>query len=86
MNRMEGTDEDKAGQLLAAVFQMVRNVKEREDQLKKQVEKLILQIDETRRKQEFEEITSTDFYADLKEQAKRLRAQRAEQQLREGGF
>ena len=84
MNRMEGTDEDKAGQLLSAFFQMVRNVKEREYQLKKQVEKLILQIDESRRKQEFEEITSTDFYADLKEQAKRLRAQRAAQQGEEG--
>jgi len=80
LSRTEGTDEDKASQLLSAFFQMSRNVRDREDQLKKQVEKLILQIDETRRKQEFEEITSTDFYADLKEQAKKLRAQRAAQQ------
>ncbi len=80
LDRTEDTDEDKAGQLLSAFFQMVRNVKDREDQLKKQVEKLTLQIDEARRKQEFEEITSTDFYADLKEQAKKLRAQRFAQQ------
>ncbi|HUH95793.1 MAG TPA: cyclic nucleotide-binding domain-containing protein [Anaerolineales bacterium] len=80
VSRAEGTDEDKASQLLSAFFQMVRNVKDREDQLKQQVERLILQIDEARRKQEFEEITSTDFYADLKEQAKKLRAQRAAQQ------
>jgi CRP/FNR family cyclic AMP-dependent transcriptional regulator len=80
ISRAEGSDEDKAGQLLSAFFQMVRNVKDREDQLKKQVEKLILQIDEARRKQEFEELTSTDFYADLKEQAKKLRAQRAARQ------
>ncbi|HUI88285.1 MAG TPA: cyclic nucleotide-binding domain-containing protein [Anaerolineales bacterium] len=80
LSRAEGTDEDKASQLLSAFFQMVRNVKDREDQLKKQVEKLTLQIDEARRKQEFEEITSTDFYADLKEQARKLRAQRAAQQ------
>ena len=83
MKRAEGTDEDKAGQLLSAFFQMVHNVKDREDQLKKQVEKLTLQIDEARRKQEFEEITSSDFYADLKEQAKKLRAQRAAQQGKE---
>jgi CRP-like cAMP-binding protein len=83
MSRAEGTDEDKASQLLSAFFQMVHNVKDREDQLKKQVENLILQIDETRRRQEFEEITSTDFYADLKEQAKKLRAQRAAQQQNE---
>jgi CRP-like cAMP-binding protein len=83
MSQAEGTDEDKASQLLSAFFQMVHNVKDREDQLKKQVENLILQIDETRRRQEFEEITSTDFYADLKEQAKKLRAQRAAQQQNE---
>jgi CRP-like cAMP-binding protein len=74
--RVEGSDEDKAGQLLSAFFQMVRNVKAREDDLKQQVEKLALQIDEARRKQEFEEITGTDFYANLKEQARKLRAQR----------
>ena len=77
MSRTEGTDEDKASQLLSAFFQMTRNVRDREDQLKKQVERLTLQVDEARRKQEFEEITSTDFYADLKVKAKKLRAQRA---------
>jgi CRP-like cAMP-binding protein len=74
--RAEGTDEDKAGQLLSAFFQMVRDVKAREDELKHQVEKLTLVIDEARRKQEFDEITNTDFYANLKEQARKLRAQR----------
>jgi len=55
---------------------MARNVREREEKLKLQVEKLTLQIDEARRKQEFEELTSSDFYANLKEQAKKLRDQR----------
>lgn len=70
------TDEDKASQLLSAFFQMVRSVKAREDNLKQQLERLSLEIDEARRKQEFEDLTSTDFYANLKEQAKKLRAQR----------
>ncbi len=70
------SDDDKATELLSAFFQMVRSVKAREDDLKQQLEKLTLEIDEARRKQEFEEITGTDFYANLKEQAKRLRAQR----------
>ena len=70
------TDDDKAAQLLSAFFQMVRSVKAREDALKLQLERLSLEIDDTRRKQEFEEITQTDFYANLKEQAKKLRAQR----------
>lgn len=73
------TEEDKAGQLLSAFFHMVEGVKEREDNLKKQVEKLSLQIDETRRKQEFEELTGTDFYANLKAQAKMIRQQRKDQ-------
>lgn len=74
------SDDDKAAQLLSAFFQMVRSVKAREDNLKQQLERLTLEIDEARRKQEFEEIVSTDFYANLKEQAKRLRAQRAASQ------
>ncbi len=76
----EGTDEDKAGQLLSAFFQMVRSVKAREDELKMKLEKLTIEIDEVRRKKEFEEITGTDFYANLKEQARKLRAQRSAHQ------
>ncbi len=72
------SDDDKATELLSAFFQMVRSVKAREDDLKQQLERLTLEVDEARRKQEFEEITGTDFYANLKEQARKLRAQRME--------
>jgi len=68
--------EDKIEQLQAEFFAMVKEVREREEELKKQVQKLSLQIDEKKRKLEFEEITSSDFYANLKEQAKNLRDQR----------
>jgi CRP-like cAMP-binding protein len=74
------SDDDKAAQLLSAFFQMVRSVKAREDDLKQQLERLTLEIDESRRKQEVEEIINTDFYADLKERARQLRAQRAASQ------
>jgi len=70
------TQEDRAKQFLSEFFKMARNVRAREEKLKQQVEKLTLQIDEARRKQEFEELTSSDFYANLKEQAKKLREQR----------
>ena len=73
-----GTEEGRAGELLAAFFQMVKGVKAREDNLKQQVQKLTLAIDEARRKQEFEELTSTDFYANLKAQAKKLREGRTD--------
>ncbi len=73
------TDNDKAAQLLSAFFAMVRKVKAREDGLKQQLEKLTFEIDQARRKQEFEEITGTEFYAKLKEQAKMLRQKRAQE-------
>lgn len=57
---------------------MVHSVKAREDGLKQQVEKLTFQIDQERRKREFEEITSTDFYAKLKEQAQTIRKKRSQ--------
>ena len=73
-----GDQDRKISQLLAEFFAMVRGVKEREDNLKKQVEKLTIQIDQERRKKEFEEITNTEFYSKLKVQAKALRAQRTD--------
>lgn len=74
------SNEDKASQLLSAFFQLVQGVKGREDELKQQLQKLTLEIDEVRRKQEFEELTSTDFYANLKAQAAKLRQQRLDNQ------
>jgi CRP-like cAMP-binding protein len=76
MKPSDASDDDKATQLLSAFFTMVTRVKEREDGLKLQLEKLTFEIDQARRKQEFEEITSTEFYAQLKEQAKTLRQKR----------
>lgn len=77
-NGQKVSTQDKVGQLLTEFFSMVQGVKEREEELKQQVKKLTLQIDDAKRKKDFEEITSTDFYANLKEQAKKLRAQRTD--------
>ncbi|MBI3163099.1 MAG: cyclic nucleotide-binding domain-containing protein [Anaerolineales bacterium] len=71
-----GTDDDKAAQLLSTFYSMVRKVKAREEGLKQQVEKLAFEIDQERRKKEFEEITGTEFYARLKEQAQTIRRKR----------
>jgi CRP-like cAMP-binding protein len=72
------TEEDKTNQLLSAFVSMVKGVKAREENLKQQVEKLTLAIDETRRQQEFEELTGTDFYSNLKAQAQKIRQQRTD--------
>jgi len=62
--------------LMAEFTAMVQDVRQREEELKKQVQKLTLQIDEKKRKRAFEDITNSDFYAQLKDQAKNLREQR----------
>lgn len=77
INNNDLDQDDKASQLLSAFFTMVKKVKEREDGLKLQVERLSFEIDQERRKREFEEITGTEFYSRLKEQAKQLRQKRA---------
>lgn len=71
-------DEYKAGQLLSAFFKMVEEVKAREDQLKQEVRKLTLEIDEARRKQQVQEVIGTEFYANLRSEAARLRKERME--------
>ncbi len=68
----------EAEKLLAAFFKMAQEVKAREDQLKQEVRKLMLEIDESRRKQQVEEVTGSDFYAHLKDEAARLRRERME--------
>ena len=72
----KGGEQEKVAQLMVEFITMVREIREREEELKKQVQKLSLQIDEPTRKQAVEAITSTDFYANLKDQAKKLREQR----------
>ncbi len=66
----------KAEKLLSAFFKMAHDVKAREDELKQEVRKLRLEIDEARREQQVQEVTGTDFYAHLKDEAARLRKER----------
>lgn len=76
VDNITGSDDAKAAQLLSAFYSMVKNVKAREENLKQELERLTFEIDQERRKKEFEEITGTEFYARLKEQAKTLRQKR----------
>jgi hypothetical protein len=70
------SEQGKIKRLMVEFYAMVQGVREREEELRQQVQKLALQIDEAKRKQVFEEITKTDFYANLKKQAQTLKAQR----------
>lgn len=68
--------EDRANELLMAFFQLVEGVKKREEELKYQVRQLTIQIDQARRRQEFEAVTQSEFFNNLKATAKKLREER----------
>jgi CRP-like cAMP-binding protein len=70
------SDEARAGELLSAFFEMARGVQEREEHLKQQLRKLSIEVDETKRKQEFESLTESTFFSNLKSAAQQMREQR----------
>ena len=56
---------------LAAEFaQMAAQVQEREDQLRKEVAQLKIEIDDFQRKKDVQEIVGSDYYLRLKEKVK----------------
>ena len=68
--------EDKTLVKLAAEFaQMASRVKEREEQLRKEVAMLRIEVDETKRRAEVAQITGSQEFLSLKEKVKRLREQ-----------
>lgn len=67
-------DEALARQLLSAFFAMVKEVKQREDNLKNQLKQFNIQVDEDKRKQDVDDITSRTFFRRLQDEGRRLRA------------
>ncbi len=64
---------------LASEFaRMAVQVKAREDQLRQEVAHLRIEVNEAKRKQEVSEIMGSDYYKDLREKIKNLRAQNRE--------
>jgi len=55
---------------------MVGKVREREERLKEQVVKLRLEIDEAKRRKQVRQITDSEFFRELQEKARTMRAQR----------
>ncbi len=58
-----------------AIGDMVRAVREREEQLQKEVAQLRIRIDQTKREKQVAEITETDYFQKLAQQAESLRKQ-----------
>jgi hypothetical protein len=61
---------------LAAEFaQMTIQVKQREEELRRQVRRLSIQIDQAKKERQVEEIVESDYFQSLRAQAKKLREQ-----------
>lgn len=72
-------DEDRADELLATFFNMVRQIKEREDRLKAQVQTLTIKIDYQKQQRDVDDLTRSSFFDDLLESTRKLRQERDEQ-------
>lgn len=67
-------DEARARQLLSAFFEMVKGVKEREDNLKQQLQQFTIKVDETKREEDVEAITSGTFFRKIQTESQKLRS------------
>lgn len=66
---------DELGQLGQVFQKMVLEISVREQQLSEQMQQLRVEIDQTKRLQQFAEIAETDYFQNLQRTAKEIRAQ-----------
>jgi CRP-like cAMP-binding protein len=67
----------RANAFLSSFFKMVEGVRKREEDLKQQVQQLIIEIDEVKRQRAVKELTETEFFEHLQTTAQKLREDRA---------
>lgn len=68
--------EARAGAFLSAFFKMVEGVKEREENLKRQLHQLTIQVDEAKREESVKELTDNTFFDNLQAAAMKFRQER----------
>ncbi|NER34804.1 MAG: HAMP domain-containing protein [Oscillatoria sp. SIO1A7] len=67
---------DELGRLARVFKEMARQVYQREQKLKQQVQELRIEIDQSKKQKQVSEITNTDFFQDLQKKAKKMRKNR----------
>lgn len=67
------SDRERAQRFLGTFFQMVKGVREREEQLKQELVELKVVIDQQKREQEVEELSSSEFFKSLRKAAQEKR-------------
>ena len=65
------SDRERATRFLSTFFQMVKDVRAREEQLKKELTELKVVIDQQRRKKEVAELTENEFFKNLRSTKKK---------------
>ena len=65
--------QDEVSTLALIIENMATQVKGREDTLKEQVQELLIEIDETKRQKQVEDIIESDFFREIKDKAARMR-------------
>lgn len=69
------SDRERAQRFLGTFFQMVKGVREREEQLKQELVQLKVVIDQQRRKEEVAELSSSEFFQTLRKAAQQKRGE-----------
>ncbi|MBN1219016.1 MAG: cyclic nucleotide-binding domain-containing protein [Anaerolineae bacterium] len=70
------SNQARASAFLSVFFRMAQSIQQREENLKRQVEQLIIEIDEVKRQQKVQEVTETEFFGNLQATAQKLRRKR----------
>ena len=67
---------DQIGRLAHTFDRMAREVRAREQRMRRQIKELSVKIDEGKRRREVAEITETDYFRDLQQRAGELRGRK----------
>jgi len=76
--KSKGRFSDEIGKLVEVFAVMADKVRQREQSLKRQVEALKIEIDETKRKKQVSEIADSDFFRELQAKAREMRSKHGE--------
>jgi CRP-like cAMP-binding protein len=73
-------DEQRANRFLSNFFEMVEDIKAREEELKQELQKLRVEIDQTKRKEAVDELKSSEFFQRLRAEKKSSKGKEEEQE------
>lgn len=70
-------DGDRANRFLATFFHMVEDIREREESLQRELDLLIVEIDESKRDKEVKELADSEFFQELKSKGKKKKGKKS---------